>query len=274
MSATTTVLHVDDDPELLALTSSVLDRDGRFEAITAESASEGLRRLSETSVDCVISDSVRLPDGETFASTVGRDYPDLPVILFTAKSATEVTDELRGGSVTEYVRKAGANDFETLLAHLSRVVGDRAPPDTADDSDETAGETDGTATGGATETTAEWSVAETDTATDPDASSDPPVRVIPDLGPEWTVVGFHDWEDPEELTTSVVAAVAGIADTEMETLPSLYHEVDPEAVADVVCPRSDGSYRHGVQVRFHYIGFECAVTGSGAVAVRDLSADE
>jgi CheY-like chemotaxis protein len=279
MSATTTVLHVDDDPELLELTSSVFARDGRFEAITAESANEGLARLSETSVDCVVSDSVRLPNGEAFVSTVDREYPDLPVILFTAKSAAEVTDELRGESVTEYVRKAGANDFETLLAHLSRVVDTRSDRagDGADGTGATDAETeeaDRSERADGTDPTAEWPVAAGDTATGLGAPSDPSVRVVPDLGPEWTVVGLHDWADPEELTMSVVAAMAGITDTEIEDLPSLYREVDPEAVADVVCPRSDGSYRHGVQVRFPYVGFECAVTGSGAVAVRESSADE
>jgi CheY-like chemotaxis protein len=255
MSTTTTVLHVDDDPELLALTSSVLARDGRFEVFTAESASEGLTRLSENGVDCVISDSVRLPDDEAFVSRVGRDYPDLPVILFTAKSAAGVTDELRHESVTEYVRKAGTNDFETLLGHLSRVVGDLTALDEADGSGETG---DG----------------ETDSAVSDRPATDPSGRVIPNLGSEWTVVGLHDWADPDELTTAVVAAMAGLTDTEMQALPPLYQEVDPEAVADVVCPRSDGSYRHAVQVRFPYAGYDCLVTGGGAVAVRDSSRDE
>jgi CheY-like chemotaxis protein len=279
MSTTTTVLHVDDDPELLALTSSALSRDGRFEVVTAESASEGLSRLSRGHVDCVVSDSVRLPDGEAFVSTVGSEHPDLPVILFTAKSADEVADELRGESVTEYVRKAGADDFETLLAHLSRVVGDRSPPDVSAAADAT----DGADTTGAPD--APDSPHPTGTADRPDttnpgaatdatrASTDPSVRVIPDLGAEWTVVGLHDWEDPAGLTASVVATMAGLTDTPVEDLPSLYHEVDPEAVASVISPRSDGSYRHGVQVRFPYVGYQCAVTGSGAVAVRDLSDD-
>jgi CheY-like chemotaxis protein len=257
MAATTTVLHVDDDPELLGLSSSVLQNDGRFEAITAESAVEGLERLSETQVDCVVSDSVRCPDGDAFVNVVGREYPEIPVILFTAKEPAAVTDELRGESVTEYVRKAGKDDFQILLTHLSRVADDSPSLDAGGraDRDFTADEQ---STASAT--------ADTDATAD---ETDADTTAIPDLGPDWSVVGLHDWEDPEDLTASVVAAVAALTNTEMEELPPLYPKVDPEAVAGVVCPRADGRYRHGVQVQFPYVGYDCLVTGGGAVAVRE-----
>jgi CheY-like chemotaxis protein len=252
MSATTTVLHVDDDAELLSLSSSVLAADDRFEAITATSATEGLSQLAEQRIDCVVSDSVRCPDGEAFVTAVGREYPEIPVILFTGKEPTMVADELRGESVTEYVRKAGENDFQILLTHLSRVADDSPSLDVGGrtDRDLTADEQSTAAT------------ANTDATADN-------TTAIPDLGSDWSVVGLHDWEDPEELTASVVAAVAALTNTEMEELPPLYPKVDPEAVAGVVCPRTDGRYRHGVQVRFPYVGYDCLVTGGGAVAVRE-----
>jgi CheY-like chemotaxis protein len=253
MTATTTVLHVDDDPELLGLSSSVLQNDGRFEAITAGSAAEGLERLSETSVDCVVSDSVQFPDGEAFVNVVGREYPEVPVILFTARDPDSVADELRGESVTEYVRKADANVFNTLLGHLARVADDSSPlGPAADDLAASGAEHAGAAT---------------------DETNGASVH-LPDLGPEWRIVGLHDWADPEDFTASVVAAIAGLTDTEMEELPPLYPTVDPEAVADVVCPQSDGSYRHGVRVQFPYVGYDCLVTGSGAVAVREQPVEE
>jgi CheY-like chemotaxis protein len=262
MTVTTTVLHVDDDPTFLELSSSILGNDGRFETITATSASDGLERLSDRDIDCVVSDSVQFPDGRAFVNVVGREYPELPVILFTAGEPAAVADELTGESVTEYVRKAGANDFEILLTHLSRVVDDSpaldliGSPDSAVDTD------------AASETA---SGVDTDTAAD---GTDTASARVPDLGPEWRVVGLHNWDDPEELTASVVAAIAGLTDTDVEELPPLYPTVDPEAVAAVVCPQSDGSYRHGVRVQFPYVGYGCLVTGSGAVAVREQPAEE
>lgn len=266
MSTKTTVLHVDDDPELLALSSSVLATDSRFEAITATSATEGLSRLAEQRVDCVVSDSVQCPDGDAFVNAVEREYADVPVILFTAKSPSEVADELERTSATEYVRKAGENDFEMLLTHLSRVAADSSSLD--GDEDPTESEQSAASVPSA-DVSADGTMADGTTAdgTMADGTS------IPNLGSGWSVVGLHDWEDPEELTASVVAAIAALTNTETEELPPLYPRIDPEAVAGVVCPRSNGDYRHGVQVRFPYVGYECAVTGGGAVAVREQGAE-
>jgi CheY-like chemotaxis protein len=262
MSATTTVLHVDDDPALLDLSSSVLANDGRFEAITATSAADGLDRLAEHQIDCVVSDSVQFPDGNAFVTVVGREYPEVPVVLFTAKEPAAVADELGGESVNEYVRKAGRNDFTLLLTHLSRVVDDSPTPDLIGSPDSAVDTNAGSET-----------ASDVDTGTAADETDTASARV-PDLGPKWRVVGLHDWDDSEELTASVVAAIAGLTDTDVEDLPPLYPAVDPEAVAGVVCPRSDGTFRHGVRVRFPYVGYDCVVTGGGAVAVREASGDE
>jgi CheY-like chemotaxis protein len=244
MPPASTVLHVDDDPELLARSSSVLGSDGRFEVLTAASAGDGMELLSENRVDCVIGDSVRTPDGDLFVTVVAREYPDVPVILFTSTALPALADDLPSGSLPEYVRKTGPDDVRALLTHLSRLVEESPSLDVVPE-----------------RTTDERTATDTDPAPSP----------VPDLGPAWTVVGLHDWDGPEELTASIVAALAGLTDTAVEDLPALYHEIDPEAVAGVVRPRSDGTPRHGVTVRFSYLGYDCLVTGGGAIAVRASS---
>ncbi len=83
------ILLVDDDPDQLLLFTTILSSDG-FDVITADSAQEALAMLSETQVDCVVSDFM-MPemDGSVFVQCVRESsmLEHIPVVLLTAASA-------------------------------------------------------------------------------------------------------------------------------------------------------------------------------------------
>ncbi len=116
------VLHVDDDPEFAALTADALGRESeRVEVMTATSAGEGLDRLRDAQVECIVSD-YDMPgrDGIEFLEAVRADYPDLPFVLFTGKGSEEVAAEAMRAGATEYLQKTTSTDQFALLAN--RVI--------------------------------------------------------------------------------------------------------------------------------------------------------
>lgn len=129
MTGQITVLHVDDEPDVLDLSSNVFERQGGSVSIlTAENGSDGLGVLSTHDVDCVVSDSVRMPDGESFIEAASR-VTDAPIVLFTAKEWQDVADDAIAADVTEYVRKADGGDYKTILRHVLRLVDERGSTD-------------------------------------------------------------------------------------------------------------------------------------------------
>jgi CheY-like chemotaxis protein len=128
MSEQISVLHVDDDPHVLDLSASLFDReDASVSVLTAGSGPEGMEALSEHRIDCVVSDSVRMPDGESFVEAANRTT-DAPIVLFTAKEWSEVAADAVAADVAEYVRKADVHDYETVIDHVLRLTGDAADP--------------------------------------------------------------------------------------------------------------------------------------------------
>jgi PAS domain S-box-containing protein len=125
MSGSVRVLHVDDDPEFLAVAAAHLERaDGSFEVLTAEDAATGLDRLAETDVDCVVSD-YRMPgaDGIEFLERVRAAHPDLPFVLFTGEGSETVASEAISAGVTDYLQKGtGTAQYEVLANRVRNAV--------------------------------------------------------------------------------------------------------------------------------------------------------
>lgn len=119
------VLHVDDEPEFADTTAAVLEHGyERIEVTTETSASDGLDRLTDEAVDCVVSD-YDMPDvdGLEFLESVREEHPNLPFILFTGEGNQEVASEARCAGVSEYLQKDGGTEqYEQLANRIGTVV--------------------------------------------------------------------------------------------------------------------------------------------------------
>jgi PAS domain S-box-containing protein len=113
------VLHVDDEPGFVELTTELLpNEDGRIEVETATSAAEGLDRLADGEIDCVVSDyDMPGTNGIEFLEAVREEYPELPFILFTGKGSEEIASDAISAGVTDYLQKKGGTDQYALLAN-------------------------------------------------------------------------------------------------------------------------------------------------------------
>ncbi|WP_254534616.1 PAS domain S-box protein [Halomarina litorea] len=120
-AATIRVLHVDDDPDLLDVTQTWLEReDDRIRVRSTVDASEALDVLATDRVDCVVSDyAMPRMDGLAFLQAVRERDEHLPFVLFTGKGTEEVAAEAISLGATDYLRK-GSSDTYTVLAN--RVV--------------------------------------------------------------------------------------------------------------------------------------------------------
>jgi PAS domain S-box-containing protein len=119
------VLHVDDDPEFVAMAAQFLKReDDRFVVETATGASEGLDRLAAGGVDCVVSD-YDMPgrNGIDFLEVVREAHGDLPFVLFTGKGSEEIASEAISAGVTDYLEKsAGTSQYAVLANRIANAV--------------------------------------------------------------------------------------------------------------------------------------------------------
>ncbi|MFB6135308.1 MAG: response regulator [Halobacteriaceae archaeon] len=118
------VLHVDDEPAVSELVVDQLEHlDDSLTVLTAQNADEGLERLSEEPVDCVVSDyDMPGDDGVEFLRAVRDEYPNLPFVLFTGRGNETVASEAIEAGVTDYIRKSGTESYELLHARIRNAV--------------------------------------------------------------------------------------------------------------------------------------------------------
>lgn len=239
MSGPQTVLHVDDDPEMLALSVATFRQLDDISLLTATTASEALEVVSTQCIDCVVSDSLVLPDGVPLIEAVRRKDDDVPIVLFTAKDWADVADVASSARVTEFVQKAGADDFSTVLQHVGKLV--------QRDSDESFGPD-------------ESALAEA-LADHASASSDASFA----LGDDWELVG--QWLGDDELGIVVIEAVEAHAGLPAIENP-LYEYIDADALEALLRPVLEDEARPGIEVRFPYGDFQLAVTSTGDIFAR------
>ncbi|WP_207587516.1 response regulator [Halomontanus rarus] len=133
MSGGISVLHVDDDPALLDLTATFLEREHEeITVTTATSAPDAMARVTDGTVDCIVSD-YEMPelDGLEFLETVRGEGHDLPFILFTGKGSEEIASEAISAGVTDYLQKQPGTEQYTMLANRIENAVDRRRARTA-----------------------------------------------------------------------------------------------------------------------------------------------
>jgi PAS domain S-box-containing protein len=121
-SDTIDVLHVDDDSHFLDLTVTVLEQQSEEISLTSTtSPSDGLAKLADNSVDCIVSDyEMPKQDGIEFLEAVREENPELPFILFTGKGSEEIAAEAISMGATDYIQKTGETSQYTVLVNRIR----------------------------------------------------------------------------------------------------------------------------------------------------------
>ena len=113
------VLHVDDDPDFVALSATLVEReDDRIDVETATSAREGLERIAAGEFDCVVSDyDMPGQDGIEFLGAVREEHSELPFVLYTGKGSEEVAADAISAGATDYLQKERGNAQYAVLAN-------------------------------------------------------------------------------------------------------------------------------------------------------------
>ena len=115
------VLHVDDEPDLADLASTLIERE--HEAISVETETdprECRKRLEDDSMtfDCIVSD-YDMPhlNGLELLDNIREMHPNLPFILFTGKGSEEIAAEAISRGVNDYLQKETGTDHYKMLAN-------------------------------------------------------------------------------------------------------------------------------------------------------------
>ena len=118
------VLHVDDDPAVLDLTSAFLDRELGAVSVATETSPEGaLSRLESERFDCVVSD-YDMPgmDGLELFEAIREDHPLVPFVLYTGKGSEEIASQAVNAGVTGYFQKGGPDQQRRLANRVEQAA--------------------------------------------------------------------------------------------------------------------------------------------------------
>ncbi len=112
------VLYVNDDPDLLTLVSTRLEREhNRLTVRTAHSAADGREIFEMGDIDCILSDyHMPVETGVDLLRSVREQDREIPFILFTETGDEAVASESISAGVTDYVIQDTIGNQSELLA--------------------------------------------------------------------------------------------------------------------------------------------------------------
>lgn len=115
------VLVVDDEPAFLELTRAWLERSGDLQIDTVTSPVQGLRMLTETRYDVIVSD-YEMPemDGIAFLKEIRRQGMAIPFIIFSGRGREEVIIDALNNGADFYLRKGGVPSAQ--FAELQNMI--------------------------------------------------------------------------------------------------------------------------------------------------------
>ncbi|MCK9631205.1 MAG: response regulator [Methanoregula sp.] len=121
----TSVLYVDDEPDLLYLGKRSMENSGDFSVTTCESASAAMDLLKTSHYDAIISD-YQMPemDGVEFLKNIRLHVGQIPFILFTGKGREDVMIEAINSGADFYLQKGGSPSvqFAELMHKVRQAV--------------------------------------------------------------------------------------------------------------------------------------------------------
>lgn len=102
------ILYIDDEPDLLDLGRTFLERNGRIRVDTVISPAEALEKLSSTVYDAIVSD-YQMPamNGIEFLKVIRSNGNSTPFIIFTGKGRETVVIEALNSGADFYLQKGG-----------------------------------------------------------------------------------------------------------------------------------------------------------------------
>jgi len=102
------VLLVDDEPVILDIARTFLERNGEFSITTVLSAEEGLAMLKERGFDAVVSDyEMPVMNGLGFLRAIREGGNRIPFIIFTGRGREDVVIEALNAGADYYIQKGG-----------------------------------------------------------------------------------------------------------------------------------------------------------------------
>lgn len=108
MAELKSILHVDDDPDILDIARMSLELVGGYEVSQSDNAEQALAMLDEAAPDLLLLD-VMMPDtdGPKLLEAIRsiERYRSIPAIFMTAKADAEVKDRLAGKGVLGVITK-------------------------------------------------------------------------------------------------------------------------------------------------------------------------
>lgn len=116
-----TILVVDDSPIDRRIATELLSSVGGMELSQAEDGFDALSKLAEHKPDIVVTD-LQMPrmNGLELVSAIGEKYPELPVILVTARGSEELAVQALAMGAASYVPKARLST--DLFPTIARVL--------------------------------------------------------------------------------------------------------------------------------------------------------